>query len=152
MDPYRLVRLGLALASIAVLYFLFSQERALAVIPKETLKGQVFPVFITSYNPVKGQTDETPCHGASGRDLCLAAKEGDRTVAISQDLLKFFRFHEKVKVVSKIPQCNGVYSIEDTMNKRFTNRADLFFMTRKENTSCNATIQKLVYSDTLKPR
>ncbi len=143
MDQQQYRRVILTLAAIAVVYFLLMQQKAIAM--QENAVGRSLPVFVTSYNPAKEQTDETPCHGASGRDLCLAAEEGDRTIAISQDLLKYFRFHEKVRVVSKIPQCNGVYSVEDTMNKRFTKRADLFFLTRKQNTSCQATIQKIVY-------
>lgn len=107
-------------------------------------------IFITSYNPQKGQTDDSPCTGASGRNLCTAAKEGDRVIAVSRDLLKrnggLFKWHDKVKVTSEIPQCNGIYSVEDTMNKRFKARADLFFLDRKDNTSCTGTIEKVSLS------
>lgn len=116
------------------------------IVPPEPTKYQV---FITSYNPAVAQTDDSPCEGASGRNLCQAAKEGDKIIALSQDLLWWkggpFRYHDKIKVVSDIPQCNGVYSLEDTMNARFTNMGDLFFMERKDNTSCNATIFKITY-------
>src|SRR5688500_2988901 len=81
------------------------------------------PVFATSYTPEAGQTDHTPCTGAPRRPLCLAAREGDRTIALSRALLWFrggpYRWHEKVRVTSHIPQCNGVYSVEDTMNRRW---------------------------------
>jgi hypothetical protein len=106
-------------------------------------------VFVTAYNAEPGQTDDEPCTGASGRNLCVAAKEGDRTIALSRDLLWYrggpFRWHYKVRLVSGIPQCNGVYSVEDTLNKRFRQRADLFFLDRKDNTSCRATVEKIVY-------
>ena len=104
-------------------------------------------IKITSYNPSVHQTDASPCVGASLRNLCTAAKEGDRTVALSRDLLwrwgGEFRWRDKVKITSDNPQCNGVYSLEDTMAKRFKARAEIFFMDRKKNTSCNGTIEKL---------
>jgi len=106
-------------------------------------------VFTTSYNPVRAQTDFTPCVGGSGRDLCQAAREGDRTIALSRDLLWFrggpYRWHDKVRLTSDIPQCNGVYSVEDSMHWRWSNRADLFFLKRSSNTSCRATIERVVY-------
>lgn len=115
--------------------------------PLKIKRSRTYKVFLTSYNPLPEQTDATPCSGASGRDLCQAAKEGDRTIAVSQDLLWWnggpFRYHDKIKVTSDIPQCNGIFSLEDTMNARFTNMGDLFFLTRAENTSCHAVIQKV---------
>lgn len=102
-------------------------------------------VTITSYNPHVAQTDNTPEVGASGRNLVIAAKEGDRTIALSRDLLWYYgkgkiKWHDKVKLVSDNPQCNGLFSVEDTMNKRFSNRADMFFLSRKDNTSCKALL------------
>ena len=106
-------------------------------------------VFTTSYNPARAQTDFTPCVGGSGRDLCQAAREGDRTIALSRDLLWFrggpYRWHDKVRLTSDIPQCNGVYSVEDTMAKRWSKRADIFFLKRNSNTSCHATIERVAY-------
>lgn len=100
-------------------------------------------VFVTSYNPVSGQTDSDACTGASGRNLCVAAREGDHTIALSRDLLGRFHWHDKVRMVSTNPSCAGVYSVEDTMAARFSNRADLFFSTRDQNTSCVATLSRL---------
>jgi len=99
-------------------------------------------VTVTSYNAEIGQTDSSPCTGASGRNLCVAAHEGDRTIALSRDLLKTFRWHDKVRLVSDNPACNGLFSVEDALNKRFTKRADLFFLTRSQNTSCSASISR----------
>lgn len=106
-------------------------------------------IFAASYNPQAKQTDDSPCVGGSGRDLCKAAREGDRTIALSRDLLWYrggpYRWHDKVRLTSEIPQCNGVYSVEDTMHRRWTARADLFFLSRDKNTSCHATIERVTY-------
>jgi 3D (Asp-Asp-Asp) domain-containing protein len=104
-------------------------------------------VFATSYNPVASQTSGSPCTGASGRDLCVAAREGDRTIAVSRDLLLRnggpLRWYDKVRLESDNPSCAGIYSVEDTMSPRFRSRVDLFFLTRTQNTSCSATLTKL---------
>jgi hypothetical protein len=105
-------------------------------------------VTTTSYNPEPGQTDHAPCIGASGRDLCLAAREGDRTIALSRDLLAYYglggryRWHDKVRLRSAAPGCNGVFSVEDTMNVRFSRRADIFSADRAQNVGrCIATVE-----------
>jgi len=104
--------------------------------------------FFTSYNPVKGQTDNSPCIGANGTNVCDMAKQGIRTIALSQDLVgrakwKKYHYGDKVYLLSDNPQCNGEFQIEDTMNKRYTNRGDLFQLTRATNTSCWVTITNL---------
>lgn len=120
---------------------------ALSAAPREP---PTHPVFVTAYNPAQNQTDGSPCTGASGRDLCRAAREGDRVIALSRNLLWFsggpFKWHDKVKLHSEIPQCDGIIlSVEDTMNARFTDMADLFFLDRSDNTSCKATIEKVTF-------
>lgn len=106
-------------------------------------------VTVTSYNPHVSQTDDGPCVGASSRNLCRAAREGDRVIALSRDLLARwggpYRWHDKVKLTSDVPQCNGVFSVEDTLHRRFTNRADLFFLDRADNTSCTAALDRAPY-------
>jgi hypothetical protein len=56
---------------------------------------------------------------------------------------KKYHYGEKVMLYSDNPQCNGVFQIEDTMNKRYKNRGDLFQPTRATNTNCWATVTKL---------
>lgn len=106
-------------------------------------------IFVTSYNPEVGQTDGSPCTGAAGKDLCLLYKEGIKPMALSQDLVgrksnKRFTYGDTVRMVSEISQCNGDFVVLDTMNKRFTNMGDLFFPERSLNTSCKATIIKVI--------
>lgn len=109
--------------------------------------AKMFEVKVTSYNPEVGQTDSSPCTAASGRNLCIAAKEGDRVIALSRDLLKrnggHWEWHDKIRLTSKTPACNGVFSVEDTMNARYQNRVDLFFLARSQNVSCVATLSKV---------
>src|SRR4051812_21444454 len=81
---------------------LFWQEHASAAAPVDLdpLAHAAGPtITVTSYNPEPRQTDSSPCVGASGRDLCRAAREGDRVVALSRDLLKHFNWHDKVRLV-----------------------------------------------------
>lgn len=108
--------------------------------------AEAMTVTVTSYNAEKSQTDHDACTGASGRNLCTAAREGDRVIALSRDLLwrwgGAYRWHDKVRLKSDNPVCDGVYSVEDTMHRRFTSRADLFFLDRSKNTSCTAQLIK----------
>lgn len=97
-----------------------------------------FKIFVTSYNPVAAQTDASPCHGAGG-NLCELVKS-EQPIAVSRDLLKYFKYGDRVRMHSDIQQCNGVFVVRDTMNKRWTKRADIFFMERSRNTSCHASM------------
>lgn len=107
--------------------------------------NQMFPrvVFATSYNPEARQTDGDPRTGANG----VAMREG--MIAVSRDMLQQhdprargynngspLAYGMKVKLTSPIPQCNGVFEVQDTMNIRYGNRIDLFYETRAQNTSC----------------
>jgi len=102
-------------------------------------------VFFTSYNPEVGQTDSTPCIGAGLTNVCDLARQGIRPIALSQDLVgrtgsKIFKYGQIVHLQSDNPQCTGRFQIEDTMNKRYTHRGDLFQLTRATNTSCYVDI------------
>lgn len=106
-----------------------------------------FDVHVTSYNPVKAQTDGSPCIGAAGVDLCKWTLEG-RPIALSQDLVgrvpwKPFTYNETIFMESDVAQCNGYFVVLDTMNKKWKNKADIFNLLAKDNTSCKATIYKL---------
>ncbi len=98
-------------------------------------------VQVTSYNPEVAQNDSTPCIAAGGHDICKLAKEGKKMIAVSRDLRplflekkgQYFRYPAQVYVESSNPSIQGCYWIYDTMNARWKNRIDLFFMNRKEN-------------------
>jgi 3D (Asp-Asp-Asp) domain-containing protein len=71
-----------------------------------------------------------------------------KTIAISRDLRehflakkgKYFTYPAQVYVESDNPSIQGCYWVYDTMNKRWKNRIDLFFMSRKDNQGGTARI------------
>lgn len=95
-------------------------------------------VSVTSYNPLPEQTDATPCEGAGG-NVCEAYKQGRKPIALSQDLIATlgggkFRMGDTVELQGG--NCTGRYTVLDTMNSRWTNKADIFFPDRSMNTGC----------------
>ena len=117
---------------------------------KKVASGPKHSVYFTSYNPEVGQTDASPCIGASGKNQCELAKQGVRMLALSQDIVgrvdwKPYTYGDRVMLTGETddPRCNGEFLVVDTMNKRYTMRGDLFFMSRSDNTSCTATVQKI---------
>lgn len=105
---------------------------------KDTKK---FKVQVTSYNPEVAQNDASPCIAAGGHDICKLAKQGEKIIAVSRDLRKhfltkqgqYFKYPAQVYVESPNPSIQGCYWVYDTMNARWRNRIDLFFMSRKDN-------------------
>ncbi len=112
-------------------------------------------IYLTSYNPEVGQTDSTPCiAGGTGYNLCDMATEGQRTIALSQEMLAWsivaaedsLEAGTVLKMVSKDeatkddPRCNGEIILADAMNIRYRNRGDLFMMSRAENVSCTVDL------------
>ena len=93
-------------------------------------------ITITSYNNHSNQTDNTPNITASNK----VVKEG--MVAISRDFLN----KEKVRYgdLVFIDCMNQWYTIEDTMNKRFEKRIDIFLFDKEQsikiNKKCNIEI------------
>jgi len=79
-------------------------------------------IVVTAYSPRKAETDSTPYITAS----MTKVKHG--IVAVSRDLFEQgLVFGKKVYI-----EGYGIYTIEDLMNERFTNRIDIFmFDTRK---------------------
>ena len=87
------------------------------------VNAQQQKVHATVYNAVPAQTNSDPSHTATMFDLDLKNPYKHKIIAVSRDLLKKFPYHSKVIV--KGTTYDGVYIIEDTMNKRYTNRIDL---------------------------
>lgn len=114
--------------------------------------GEPVSISVTPYNPEVGQTDASPCVGASGKDLCHLAKT-ERIAALSQDLVgraawKPFHYGDLVYITGRVAGCTGVFRVEDTMNARYSNYGDIFLMDRADNfgTCVAATVQKLKYN------
>lgn len=81
-------------------------------------------VKVTTYTTSESQTDNTPYVTASGFKLSKKNPKQHRIVAISRDLKKRLKFGDKIKLTG-IGKYNGVYQVEDVMNKRFRNRIDI---------------------------
>ncbi len=81
-------------------------------------------VTATIYHAVEGQTDSTPLITASGKHINPDNPAGHRWIAVSRDLESLgFVFGCKV-LVTGAEHMDGVYKIEDRMNKRWTKRID----------------------------
>lgn len=81
-------------------------------------------VTATIYHAVEGQTDSTPFVTASGKHINPNNPAGHRWIAVSRDLEPLgFVFGCKV-MITGAGQMNGVYTVQDRMNKRWTMRID----------------------------
>ncbi len=99
-------------------------------------------VHATVYNAVPEQTNSDPGNTATMFKLDLSNPYKHRIIAVSRDLLKTFPYHSKVIVCGT--GYDGVYIIEDTMNKRYTNRIDLLINQEMQIGNWpNATIRKI---------
>ena len=80
-------------------------------------------VTMTAYNSEVGQTDDSPCITANGFNVCENGVED--TIAAN-----FLPFGAKVK----IPALFGdrVFVVRDRMNKRFSNRVDIWMLERHD--------------------
>lgn len=88
---------------------------------------------LTIYNPVEGQCDKSPLITANNSriDLEKLRRNEIRWIALSRDLLKrwngTFSYGDTVMLDAGDAAINGLWVINDSMNKRFTNRGDLLF-------------------------
>jgi 3D (Asp-Asp-Asp) domain-containing protein len=81
-------------------------------------------VTATVYNAVPEQTDSTPFITASGAQINKDNPEHHRWVAVSQDMLKRgYKFGMCIEVQGA-GDLDGVWEIQDVMNKRYTNSID----------------------------
>lgn len=79
-------------------------------------KSPVKTVTVTAYNPTTSQCDSDPLIAASMRKVRLG------TIAVSRDLFdQGWVFGRKVRIEGL-----GIFEINDLMNKRFTERIDIF--------------------------
>lgn len=95
---------------------------------KEILQMQdVVKVTATMYNPVAAQCDADPLITAGMYKINPYMASEHKWIAVSRNLLKrwggLFDYGDKV-CIKGAGHKDGVYTIVDTMNKRFTNRID----------------------------
>ena len=87
------------------------------------INAQQQKVHCTVYNAVPAQTNSDPGHTATMFKLDLTNPYKHKIVALSRDLLKKFPYGTVVQIQGT--KYDGCYTVEDTMNKRYTNRIDL---------------------------
>jgi len=84
----------------------------------------ILMVTATVYNAVPEQTDSTPLITASGARIDERCPEQHRWVAVSQDMLKRgYKFGMCIEV-SGAGDLDGMWEIQDVMNKRYTDSID----------------------------
>lgn len=103
-------------------------------------------VTATVYHAVEGQTDSTPLITASGFNINPINPMSHRIIAISRNLEKDLCLSFGDYVYVDTPDCayEGIWRIEDRMNRRFTNKID--FLVNKDvlnKFNCNITKIKL---------
>ena len=84
-------------------------------------------VTCTVYNAVPEQTNSDPGHTASMFELNLDNPYSHKIIAVSRDLLKKFPMHSKVRINGT--KYDGIYIVEDKMNKRYSKRIDILINT-----------------------
>jgi 3D (Asp-Asp-Asp) domain-containing protein len=79
----------------------------------------------TYYNPVQSQCDGNPLITATGYRISLKKLKRNeiRVVALSRDLLKEYPYNSEIYVHQPV-HLRGCWRVEDTMNKRFSNKID----------------------------
>lgn len=86
-------------------------------------------VVATIYHAVPGQTDDTPNITATGFTINMDKPMSHRIIAVSRDLEKIgFTMNSQV-CVTNAGSMNGVWTIRDRMNKRWTKRIDFLVNT-----------------------
>jgi 3D (Asp-Asp-Asp) domain-containing protein len=81
-------------------------------------------VTVTTYTASVRETDSTPLITASGFKLDSLNPAKHKIIAVSRDLKKEWKFGTRVKILNA-GIYNGIYHIQDVMNKRFKNRIDI---------------------------
>ena len=92
------------------------------LLQKALTNSPVRTVTVTAYNPTTDQCDDDPLIAASMRKV----RQG--TIAVSRDLFdQGWVFGRKVRIEGL-----GIFEINDLMNKRFTQRIDIFMWDETE--------------------
>lgn len=100
-------------------------------------------VTLTTYSACVEQTDSTPYITASGFKLDSVNPKRHKVIAISRDLKRKFKFRDRVRITGA-GRYDGVYRVEDVMNKRFRNRVDVLVNLKDKGTRLsNIKIVKL---------
>jgi 3D (Asp-Asp-Asp) domain-containing protein len=112
--------------------YLAAQDRRLA----RQLGSRSYTVTATVYQAVARQTDASPFITADNSRIRPHYGSHTRWLALSPDLLKHgggkFDYGDKVQVGGVSPQLDGVYTVHDTMNRRYRHRIDILTHRREK--------------------
>jgi 3D (Asp-Asp-Asp) domain-containing protein len=102
---------------------------------KANRNSAVYTVTATAYEAVIGQTDSKPFITADNSRIPRGYGSHTRWLALSRDLLQPwggpFEFGDKVRVRGVSHRFDGVYTVHDTMNRRYRHRLDLLVHPRE---------------------
>jgi len=117
------------LGLLALLVLLLGTVAARTASRKAARTSAVYTVTATAYGAVVGQTDSKPFLTADNSRIPRHYGSHTRWLALSRDLLRPwggpFAFGDKVRVTGISPALDGVYTIHDTMNRRYRHRLDV---------------------------
>jgi len=90
--------------------------------------NQQYKVTVTMYNAVEGQCDADPLVTAGMYKINPNKASEHKWVALSRDMLKRwdgeFDYGDKISIKGAGHK-DGIYTVTDTMNKRYKNRIDI---------------------------
>lgn len=106
-----------------------------------TINNESEKVTCTVYNAVPAQCNEDPSHTAFMFELDLSNPYRHRIIAVSRDLLDKYPKGTKV-LVEGTGKYDGIYTVMDKMNKRYTKRIDILINEDMPLGKWNVTITK----------
>ena len=105
------------------------------------LFGHTDTVTVTTYKLTARENGPYGNSLASGFKASYKHPGLHRVIAVSPDLLKYYPFHSYV-IIKGTGKFDGIWKIEDIMNKRFTKRIDLLIDWKVKHNKFNNIIIK----------
>jgi 3D (Asp-Asp-Asp) domain-containing protein len=106
-----------------------ARRLALRASKREELRGRTYTVKATVYQAVASQTDSKPFLTADNSRIRAHYSSRTHWLALSRDLLANwggkFHYGDKVHVSGVSPKLDGLYTVHDTMNKRYYHCIDI---------------------------
>lgn len=106
-----------------------ARRLALRTDKRDNLRGRTYTVTATVYQAVASQTDGKPFLTADNSRIRAHYSSRTHWLALSRDLLANwggkFHYGDKVHVSGVSPKLDGLYTVHDTMNKRYYHCIDI---------------------------
>ena len=124
---------------------LFAVMRRMATTHALNDNSRTYTVRATAYEAVASQTDSRPFITADNSRIPKGYGSHTRWLALSRDLLRPwggpFEFGDRVRVRGISPALDGVYTVHDTMNRRYRHCLDVLVHPREHVTISRAGVQ-----------